>query len=45
MKSTAGTRCRDEGGTSRAGVVLVVGPILVLLVGAAESEGVRVHRA
>ena len=41
MKSMAGRMCRDEGGTSKARGVLVVGLLLVLLVGAVEFGGLR----
>lgn len=49
MTSMAVRMCRDEGGTNKAGLVLVMGLILVLLVAATEvggaRGGIRVHRA
>jgi hypothetical protein len=41
VKSMLGRMCRDEGGASKAGVLLVVGLLLLLLVGAVEVGGLR----
>lgn len=43
MRSMAGRLCRDEGGTSRAGLVLVMVLVLSLVMGAIEFGGFRVQ--